>query len=318
MTLTWHITSLLLVASAITMLAACKENRLLPTSGGTPYDVLVVDDREGYVAECLQADAPGLPQGEPSFNVMAVGKKRLNSMLMLSRSIVTLDIDPKRHCRPTVRYSKNVYAEPQMTVRINAPSMTALRRSDCMTAVVRLLTRHEMNAAIARLQHKHNPKAEEEIRKMFGCTMKIPADMKANIIGKDFIWLSDNSAMGMKSICIYASENRDSVMKANIKGETDDMYMATTPHSTITTHAREHGMAMTVRRGLWEMRGDAMGGPYVSHAVKSPVNGRTVVAEAFVYAPETRKRNRLRQTEAALYTLRFESLRQDSGRQRGN
>ena len=66
------------------------------------------------------------------------------------------------------------------------------------------------------------------------------------------------------------------------------------------------------------MRGDAMGGPYVSHAVKSPANGHTVVAEAFVYAPETRKRNRLRQTEAALYTLRFESLRQDSGRQRGN
>ena len=302
---TGRIRSLLLAASVITMLAGCKENRLLPTSGGTPYDVLVVDDREGYVAECLQADAPGLPQREPSFNVMNVDKKHLNNILLLSRSIVTLDIDPQRHRRPTVKYSKNVYAEPQMTVTINAPSIAALRRSDCMQTVARLLTRHEMNAAIARLQHKHNPKAEEEIRKMFGCTMKIPADMKANIIGKDFIWFSDNSATGMKSICIYASENRDSVMKANIKGETDSMYMATTPHSTITTHAKEHGIMMTVRRGLWEMRGDAMGGPYVSHAMKSPKSGCIVVAEAFVYAPETRKRNHIRQAEAALYTLRF-------------
>ena len=31
----------------------------------------------------------------------------------------------------------------------------------------------------------------------------------------------------MTNICIYTSENRDSVMQTNIKGETDDMYMTT-------------------------------------------------------------------------------------------
>lgn len=303
---------MLLAASVLTVLSACKENRLLPTSGGTPYDVLVVDDREGYVAKCLQADAPGLPQGEPSFNVTAVRKSRLNDMLMLSRSIVTLEIDPLKHRRPTVRYSKDVYSVPQLTVRISTPSMAALRHSGCMATVARLLTRHEMNAAIARLQRKHNQKAGEMIRKMFGCTMKIPADMRINAIGKEFIWLSDNGATGMKSICIYASENRDSVMKANIKGEADGMYMATTPRTTVTTRTKMHGMPTTVRRGLWEMQGDAMGGPYVSHAVRNPENGRTVVAEAFVYAPETRKRNRLRETEAALYTLRFDDRQSPS------
>lgn len=309
---TGHIRSMLLAASVLTMLSACNENRLLPTSGGTPYDVLVVDDREGYVAKCLQASVPGLPQGEPSFNVTAVGKNRLNDMLMLSRSIVTLEIDPLKHRRPTVRYSKNMYSEPQLTVRISTPSMAALRHSNCMETVARLLTRHEMNAAIARLQRKHNPTAGEMIRKRFGCTMKIPADMRINTVGKDFIWLSDNGATGMKSICIYASENRDSVMKANIKGEADGMYMTTTPHTTVTTHTKMHGMPTTVRHGLWEMRDDAMGGPYVSHAVRNPENGRTVVAEAFVYAPETRKRNRLRETEAALYTLRFDDRQSPS------
>jgi hypothetical protein len=296
----------LLAATVLTLLSACKDNRLLPTSGGTPYDVLVVDDHEHYVAECLQAEAPGLPQGEPSFNVMTVRKSRLNGTLLLSRSIVVLDIDSQRHHRPTVRYSRNVYAEPQLTVRVNAPSMAALRQSRCMEVVAQLLTKHEMNAAITRLRRAHNQSAEEEIKKKFGCTMLIPADMKINVKGRDFIWLSDNAPTGMRSICIYASENRDSVMKANLKGEIDGTYMATTPHSTIATHTTVQGRPTTIRRGLWEMQGDAMGGPYVSHTTKNPKNGRTVVAEAFVYAPETRKRNRLRQTEAALYTLSFE------------
>ncbi len=289
------------------MLSACDGNSLLPTSGGTPYDVMVVDDSDGFVASCLQADAPGLPQGEPAFNVMTVQKDQLNGSLLLSRSIVTLEVDGQKYRRAMVRYSKNVHAEPQLMVRLCAPSMAALRQSRCMQTVMALLTRHEMSAAITRMSRKHNTSAEEEIRKRFGCTMTIPADMKINATGKGFLWLSDNATTGMRNICIYASENRDSVMKANLKGEHEDMYMTTKPHSTITTRTRRQGMPATIRRGLWEMKGDAMGGPYVAHSIKNPENGRTVVAEAFVYAPETRKRNLMRQTEAALYTLRFDS-----------
>ena len=46
-----------------------------------------------------------------------------------------------------------------------------------------------------------------------------------------------------------------------------------------------------------------MGGPFVSHARVDRPNGRVVVVEAFIYAPETKKRDMMRQMEAALYTL---------------
>ena len=58
-------------------------------------------------------------------------------------------------------------------------------------------------------------------------------------------------------------------------------------------------------RGLWKMVGDLMGGPFVSIARVDEANGRIVVAEGFVYAPETKKRNFIRKLEAALYTLRL-------------
>ncbi|NLI63696.1 MAG: DUF4837 family protein, partial [Bacteroidales bacterium] len=58
-------------------------------------------------------------------------------------------------------------------------------------------------------------------------------------------------------------------------------------------------------RGLWKVKGDFMGGPFVSHARVDEVNQRVIVAEVFVYAPDKLKRNLIRQIEASLYTLRL-------------
>jgi hypothetical protein len=49
------------------------------------------------------------------------------------------------------------------------------------------------------------------------------------------------------------------------------------------------------------MKGDAMGGPFVSRSHIDSTNHRIVVKEAFVYAPERKKRNLIRQIEAAIY-----------------
>jgi len=53
------------------------------------------------------------------------------------------------------------------------------------------------------------------------------------------------------------------------------------------------------------MEGDKMGGPFVSHALLDKKKGRVIVAESFVYAPESKKANLIRRMEAALFTLRF-------------
>ena len=52
------------------------------------------------------------------------------------------------------------------------------------------------------------------------------------------------------------------------------------------------------------MKGDFMGGPFVSHMRLDPVNQRIIVVEAFIYSPDKLKRNLMRQMEASLYTLR--------------
>ena len=55
-------------------------------------------------------------------------------------------------------------------------------------------------------------------------------------------------------------------------------------------------------RGMWEVKNDFMGGPFVSHSFYSPDGEDIIVAEAFVYAPRYDKRQYLRQVESLLYS----------------
>jgi hypothetical protein len=57
------------------------------------------------------------------------------------------------------------------------------------------------------------------------------------------------------------------------------------------------------------MVGDAMGGPYVARTLYLPTPGKELQAGVFtiftfVYAPESTKRNKIRQLEAVLYTIK--------------
>ena len=309
------------VCLAVALCSCEGQGSLLPKSGGRPYEVLLVADGDGAAGRLLEKglskDVPGLPQREPMFDVSLTDSARFGQNLRLARNIVVVNTDADLFTAVRVRYEKNVWAKPQMVVYVNAPSLADVRRA--LPAVVRqvsgLLTRAEMNAEIAKLNSVHNDEASARVGGMFGYGIKIPADMKSSKRGKHFVWFSNNAASGMKNVCVYsypgmnldagrALAARDSVMRANIPGERQGMYMQTAWRTVESGVVKENGRTMMVCRGLWEMHGDAMGGPFVSHSVVDTANRRVVVAEAFIYAPDMKKRNLMRQVEAALYTLK--------------
>jgi hypothetical protein len=103
----------------------------------------------------------------------------------------------------------------------------------------------------------------------------------------------------------YFLNKRDSVMKVNIPGGPEGSYMSTQRDFVYVEDATVQGKYAQVARGLWRVKGDRMGGPIVSHSRVDEVNGRVIVAEAFIYAPESLKRDLMRRMEAALYTLQL-------------
>lgn len=310
-----------MLLTAIVALCSCSggPQSLLPKSGGRPYEVLLVaSDRRcaAVVDSVLTQDMPSLPQREPMFDVSLIDTTRFNQTTRLARCIVIVTVNPAVFTSTRIRYEKNVWARPQLVVYVNTPSASqlSLYMSKAGNRLTGLLTRAEINTAISVLRAGSNRKAESSIRRMFGWDMRIPAEMKAGKTGRNFIWLSDNRPDRMRNICVYSYSGttldahralaaRDSVMRLNIPGELDGMYMQTTPGSVTAGLTTEDGRTVMISRGLWEMRNDAMGGPFVSYSVVDSANSRIIVAEAFVYAPGTNKRNLIRSAEAALYTL---------------
>lgn len=311
-------------AVVVFILCSCggKAFSLLPGSGGRPYEVLVVtaDKASASIMDSiLTQNTPGLPQDEPLFDISFTDSANFNQTTRMARSIVIVTKDRLRFTSTMIRYEKNVWARPQIIVYVNTPSVDALRHDMKKQGrmLTELLIRAEMNASISALNKKDNPKAGKYINNVFGASIRIPSDMKSEKRGQDFLWLSDNSVSGMRNICVYSYKGkeldvtafvaaRDSIMRINIPGERIGMFMQTEKESVTARLRKERGRTMMVCRGLWEMRGDAMGGPFVSLSAIDTSRNRIIVAEAFVYAPGMKKRNLIRQTEAAISTMKVD------------
>lgn len=303
----------LLLCLVVMLATACNDaNTGLPKSTGRPSEVLLVGDVDSIVAKALTADIVALPQPEPMFDVKTNGKgsngsdaqDAINAVSRMERNIVVVNIDPTLFTRTAVRYERNVFAAPQIIVYVNTPSAQALKSDIGRCHIDRLLLQNELTAHAERLRRHHEKGVEDDIKRMFGCSMTIPKGMRVNVRGQQFVWISDNNPTKMSNICLYTSENRDSVMRINLKGETDSMFMTTVGGSVVTTTGTSRdNMSTTLRRGLWQMQGDAMGGPFMSRTIHMP-HGKTIVAEAFVFAPGEQKRDIMRRLEASVQTLR--------------
>lgn len=247
-------------------LAACNKTKsLLPNSGGNPFEVVLMNDSTGVAAKELQKPLEGLPQQEPAFTVVYNKKKQLEGVIKYSRCI--LNIAPKGYW-----IEKNKYAEPQLIVHSDTANLEK---------AINLINRFEMKNLESFLKHHHNAKAEKMVKETFNLDMLIPQDMTSSMKRKDFLWLSNNSATAMQNIIILRGDVAE-MLRKNMKGETDEMYMILTPD------------------GLWEMKGDAMGGPYRAAKVKNT----DITVIAFTYAPGKEKRNLIRQLNAVLYTIK--------------
>lgn len=276
------------------------------------YDVIVAaDDKEAerIVKGMLEVPVSELPQSEPSFNVMTSGKSTLTNATKYARNIVVV----RTGGNTKVKYEYDAFAIGQIVVYISVPSAKAMRADSAKIAdgLRLLLDQAELGNEVRRLNRHHNQEATKLIEKTFGCTVMIPEDMGASKVGRYFVWLSNNGNRAMTNICIYsypcikldkdiAIAMRDSIMGANIKGEEISMHMQT---ETAVAPTAKIGYGTMTLRGLWAMKGDAMGGPFVSVSKVDSQRGRTVVAEGFVYAPGQKKKILIKQLEAAITTL---------------
>ena len=283
-------------------LASCTlgggKNGKLPKSTGQPYEVVLEGDTDSIVTKILTEEVPALPQPEPLCRLIQVKKGKTHGSYLLVRTRIVVNIPAEEF---SVGLSRNENASPQTVIRISARSPQQLREKLNPEKLRQLVDEAELEhlaSIISTNPSKQNREMQQLVKKNFGISMNIPAEMQASKKAKNFSWISNNASSGMKNLIIMRvkSEERraekhqiDSMLRTNMPGETDSMYMI---------------IPVLSERGLWEMKGDAMGGPYVMRRIRLRKTGDEIIIIGFVYAPEMRKKILIKQLEAAISTIK--------------
>lgn len=325
--ITFYLSMMLL---AMVVLSSCKKSGkslFTPTSSGRPYEVLVVMNKGMWEApagralyDVLDRDVPGLPQSERSFRISQIPPDRLVRSFKIFRNIIIADIQPGYFTQPKLKFMRNVYAAPQMILTIQAPSEESFAEfvEKNGQVIIDFFVKAEMNRQINALKDEHSPIVSTKVGSIFGCEVHVPVELQKYKQGEDFFWASTDRANADLNFVMYSYpytdketftkeyfiHKRDSVMKINIPGAQEGMYMTTAdPMFVDVKNINVRNEFAFEARGLWEMEGDMMGGPFVSHARVDRPNGRVVVVEGFIYSPKGLKRDLMRKMEASLYTL---------------
>ena len=312
-----------LIFLLLTSCGLTGKNRKKPASTGQPYEIVLEGDTDSIVTRILTEDVPALPQPEPLCKLIQVKKGKTKGSYLLVRTRIIVNITDKDFA---VKLSHDENAEPQNIIRINAHSVQQLRErlnGEKLRQIVDEAELKHLAEMISNNPSKQNKEMQEEVKKTFGLDMKIPVSMNASKKAKNFIWISNNASTGMQNLLVMKvkseerragkekSEERrmknsnavpaddkaqiDSILRTNMLGETDSMYME---------------IPVLSERGLWEMKGDAMGGPYVMHRIHKPTSlaeiqqGYDLYIIGFVYAPEMKKKILIKQLEAAISTIK--------------
>ena len=301
-----------LIFLLLTSCGLTGKNRKKPASTGQPYEIVLEGDTDSIVTRILTEDVPALPQPEPLCKLIQVKKGKTKGSYLLVRTRIIVNITDKDFA---VKLNHDENAAPQNIIRINARSVQQLRErlnGEKLRQIVDEAELKHLAEIISNNPSKQNKEMQEEVKKTFGLDMKIPVSMNASKKAKDFIWISNNASTGMQNLLVMRvkSEERrmknsnafhvndkaqiDSILRTNMPGETDSMYMV---------------IPVLSERGLWEMKGDAMGGPYVMHRIHRQTSqtakpGYSLYIIGFVYAPEMKKKILIKKLEAAISTIK--------------
>ncbi len=314
---------ILLLASSCSSDKRAGEKKVTAKSQSAPYELLIVADKEWIKTQAgdmfvnaIAGPIEGLPQIEPSFRVTTINPSAFNSTFRTYSNIVRLDIS-KKHDKASVSWSTDVYCTPQLVTTFEAPDEASLLQflsSEGAQRAIDLLNEQEFKRERKLLSKHYSNIVKNTAKSMFGCTINVPQDIDQVKKGTNFLWGSASKQEFRLNICLYTLPlrdltiddfvaSRDSVMKINIPGDREDQWMETDQRTVTARLATHSGNTVLEVRGLWDMRHDAMGGPFISYVQTDTTHSRLLVTEGFIFAPEENKRSLIRQLEASLQTI---------------
>ena len=299
--------------------------RIMPNITGGTGEVLVVMDQFNWdnsagelLQDILKEEYPGLPQSEPIFDVIHVTASSFDGVYQFHRSIVLAKV--ASGLEPRIRFRENIWAKPQIMVQIEAPTAVVLREliSENEPQIKGFLVQYDRNRLMNVYNDSKDPAIQKDIAMHHQVRLAIPRGYNMDFSKEEFTSVSIESPDLSQVIQVYdfpaegpkdlnvdnIIEKRNSLTKKYVKGPREGSYMTISRmFEPIAYDLKNNNMDVVEIRGLWELENGFMGGPFVSHSVYDDKRGRIVTVDGYVYHPNQKKRVKLRQLEAIIYSM---------------
>lgn len=315
---------------ALLCIASCgrsgKQQKFLPPSTGSVNSLMVVMENELWqgaigdkVRELFAQPALGLSPEQPILTLTQIPPQVFRGAITHSRSILYVQQDSL-----AVSHIKtDVYAAPQKVVVVKGTSYGELVNGLETIAENGIAAYQGVEIQEAQKRFRRSLNKESALRETFGISLTIPSAYRVGKQEENFVWLDRQIPKGNMNIIAYTMpENsfandstfvkdiiamRDSIGKKYVPGPEDNTYMITEKaFAPYVFPAEIGGKKAAQAKGIWEINGYPMAGPFLTYIINDKENNRKLVLEGFTFAPSTQKRDYMFELEAILRTLKFE------------
>ena len=297
---------------------SCSDNqqKLLPASSGNINNISVVTNDElwdGAVGEVIRENFGrpiyGLPQIEPIFSLSHIPSKVFSGFATKSRTILKIDVSENEG----VFNFKNTYASPQRIIQItaNSPDKIIEIINENLNSIYSTMYFNEIQEKQRRISKNLNK--TQAIKKNTGVSLRFPSAYRVAKADTNFVWIRRDIETGSVNLFIQRQRNqteqsiiekRDSISKIYIPGPAKNTHMSTdliyTPN---TQKINVGGKQVFETRGLWEIEGQFMAGPFLNFQIKLG-DDYFIMLDGFVYSPGSTKREYIFELEAIMRSLK--------------
>lgn len=329
--------SLLLISSILLIaltFSACKDSdgrkSMLQSVSGSTNELMVILPKaqwDGPVGDSIKQffgqPQIGLPQGEPVFDLINLPPSNFERNVKSHRNVLIVSISSKVDST-TVTYFDSPWAKSQKLFKIVAPDAEAFYKA--FDANKEKMMGVYIKAERDRLIDVYKKTADQNIYNVFKDKYKMllycPGGYRINKDTANFVWMSFETSVDSKGVIFfeepYVSESQlnyqvildrvNDELKKYIPGPRDSTWMAldmVTPMTAATYNYDGKYYAVLVK-GLWVAANDFMGGPFVLNVVLDEKNNRVIYMMGYVYAPDGKKRNMVRQVESIIYSMQID------------
>jgi len=322
------------LVSAIALMSSCDSNTNrsnLPRSIGNTSEVLIVLQNEQQwdnlvgqsIKMSLGKEQYGLSQSEPVFDLAHITVNNFSDMFKKHRNILIVNID-KNATSTKVEKFEDKWSAPQKIIRVISPSASTFSNDfpSFAEGIIYDFNEAERSRILSVFRPSSKNDVLKKVRKAFNLDIIVPQGFYVAKSETGFMWIRKkvtDYSQGIviisepyedekqfSSASIVARTNRD--LEQYIPGESEGTYMTIDSKfvppviKQIEDFTSEYTIEM---RGVWNVEHDFMGGPFVSYTFVDPVNNQILTIYGYVYHPNKKKRNLLRQIEAIIYSVKF-------------